>query len=487
MDKIKFGACSILLVAILFSCSVSKDAKIRTLKGYNTTKISLQYDTLLLLSGSSHKIGFTAYTDEGKILRTTGFLKGTLRWSDFKVETGNARYSSGKVSIPKTKVDENLLFIPFKIRLKYQPEKIFYDTLWMNFEKEISIYPINTFKKSPGAKVLFGMDVTYNNNKEVSYHSLSNVKKAMTAYEVLVKGGAYRDGAFTISNNIFENTDHKPGFMVRLLKNPDVFTTMDILLDYKDQYSIYGDGNSGMGGFSGSNGSSGLTGEHGQSGEDGKNGYDGNYGHDIDVFADMYFDSILNTNLMKVFVDDLTTKKQHHFLINPNGGNLMVNANGGYGGLGGFGGWGGDGGNGFKGEMYTDYVNDEVATKDTAGQEHKEIVPRAIQRQKKGGEGGFGGSGGYGGAGGNGGDGGHVILYYTPAVKSQLYLIQCIVHGGDGGRGGSGAHGGDGGKGGEGNPKGRNGLHGKNGVEGVSGYSGRQGIVDMQEVDKIPW
>jgi len=485
MNKIKFALGSILLVCILFSCSV--DSKLRTLKGCNTTKIGLQYDTLLLLSGSSHKIGFTAFTDDGKILKTTGFLKGTLRWNNFIVETGNARYSPGKISISKTKVDENLLFIPFKIRLKYEPGKIFYDTLWMNFEKEISIYPITTFKKSPGSKVFFGMDVTYNNNKEVSYRSLSYVKKAMVGYEVLVKGGTYRDGAFTISNNIFDNSDHNPGFMVRLLKNPDVFTTMDILLDYKDQYSINGEGNQGLGGFSGSNGSSGSTGEHGESGEDGKNGYDGNYGHDIDVFADMYFDSILNTNLIKVFVDDLTAKKQQHFLINPNGGNMVVNANGGYGGYGGSGGWGGDGGNGYTGEMYTYYVKDEVIKKDTAGHEHKEYVQRAIQRQKPGGDGGFGGSGGYGGAGGNGGDGGHIFLYYTPAAKNQLYLIQCLVHGGDGGRGGSGARGGSGGKGGVGNPKGRNGQHGSDGMEGATGYSGRQGIVDMQEIDKIPW
>ena len=153
MNKIKFALGSILLVCILFSCSV--DTKLRTLKGCNTTKIGLQYDTLLLLSGSSHKIGFTAFTDDGKILKTTGFLKGTLRWNNFIVETGNARYSPGKISISKTKVDENLLFIPFKICLKYEPEKIFYDTLWMNFEKDISIYPITTFKKSPGSKVFF--------------------------------------------------------------------------------------------------------------------------------------------------------------------------------------------------------------------------------------------------------------------------------------------------------------------------------------------
>jgi len=485
MNKIKFAVGSILLVSILFSCSVDK--KIRTLKGYNTTKIGLQHDTLLLLSGSSHKIGFIAYNDEGQVLKTTGFLKGTLRWSNFIVETGNARYSPGKVSISKTGVNENLLYIPFKISLKYEPGKIFYDTLWMNYEKEISIYPITTFKKSPGAKVFFGMDVTYNNDKEVSYRSLSNVKKAMKAYEVLVKGGTYRDGAFTISNNIFENIDHNPGFMVRLLKNPDVFTTMDILLDYKDQFSMYGDGNSGMNGFSGSNGSSGLTGENGRHGEDGKNGYDGNYGHDIDVFADLYFDSILNTNLIKVYVDDLTANKQQHFLVNPTGGNLIVNANGGNGGNGGSGGWGGDGGNGLTGELYTYYIKEEVITKDTAGREHREYVTRAMQRQKPGGSGGFGGNGGFGGMGGNGADGGHIFLFYTPAVKNQLYLIQCMVHSGVGGRGGSGTRGGNGGKGGEGNPKGREGLHGRDGMEGATGYSGRQGIVDMQEVDKIPW
>jgi hypothetical protein len=239
--------------------------------------------------------------------------------------------------------------------------------------------------------------------------------------------------------------------------------------------------------FSGSNGSSGSTGGAGNPGEDGRNGDNGGYGHDIDIYTDIYFDSILSTNLIKVYIEDLTINQSRHFLINPNGGSLKINASGGSGGHGGAAGNGGRGGNGHKGELYFYEVKDIIIKKDTAGKEIRTEIIRQVQCQRPGGDGGFGGPGGYGGIGGNGGNGGYLILHYTPAMKQYLQLIHIDVSGGSGGFGGSGGKGGSGGQGGEGNPRGRKGADGSDGLEGSRGYDGFPGKVDYIQVDSIPW
>lgn len=487
MKYTKLTPILVLFISFLFSCSIYKGPKINSLKETKVAKITLRYDSLLLLPGSTHKVGFMVYTEDGNLLKTPGFLNGTLKWNNFKVEVENAKFSSGKMSITKTKADESRFFIPFKINLKDHPDKAFFDTVWLNYEKSIKIYPINSFKKSPGATIYFGMDIYYDNFQRESYPTTAKLKKVLSNYQVLVKGGTYSNGRFTISSNIFDNPDHKPGMLVQLIKNNNVYDTLDVVLDYKDQYALYGNGGSGSGGSNGSGGYSGLMGKQGQSGQDGQNGYDGSFGHDIDVYTDVYFDSILHTNLVKVYIDDITLQQQQHYLINPEGGNLTVNAVGGLGGFGGNGGIGGNGGKGFEGEKYVEYVKDVTIKKDSTGKEYKVFTTRAIPRQKPGGEGGYGGNGGYGGVGGNGGNGGHIIVYYTPAMKNLLYLFKYVVQGGIGGTGGFGAQGGSGGEGGEGHPKGRNGLNGVNGMQGATGYSGLQGVVDFKEIGTIPW
>lgn len=474
---------SVLFFSVIFS-AFSKESKVRCLKGIEINKISLRYDTLLLIPGSSHKIGLVVFTKDKGILRTTGFLKGTLYWSNFKVEQEDAKYFLGHLYLSKS---FDVYYIPFKITVKSQPEKVFYDTLWLNKEKWIKLYTTNSFKKVPGAKVKFGMEVCFDNNSILNYPTATKLKKIMPAYEVLAKGVNYKNGEFSISNNIFDYPDHHPGILVQLNRDKEVYDFIEIEMDYKDQFSLYGSGNSGMWAFSGSSGSSGSTGGSGNPGEDGRNGDDGGYGHDIDIYTDIYYDSILNCNLIKVYTEDLTLNQSQHFLINPTGGSMRINASGGNGGHGGSAGNGGNGGSGYKGEFYYYEVKDIIVNKDTAGKEIRTEITRQIKGQRRGGDGGFGGPGGYGGMGGNGGNGGYLVFNYTPAMKNYLQLFKVDVSGGFGGSGGSRGNGGEGGEGGEGNPRGRKGAKGQDGLDGPNGYFGLAGKIEYKQVDTIPW
>lgn len=479
-----------LLYFIIHSISTfSNEKKIRSLKEVDVKKISFRCDTTLLIQGSSHKTGLVVFTQDGKILRTTGSLKGTLRWKNFIIEVENARFFNGELTISRTDNDNYSAYIPLKISSKFQPEKIFRDTVWLNYEEAINIFTTNSFKRIPGEKIKFGMSITYNNNQTLTYRYASSLKRILPLYDVMIKGIRYEKGDcdFTISNNLFDYPDHHPGILIQHSRNNDVYDILEIEMDYIDRFYFRGTGMSGMWGFSGSSGSSGSTGQNGGYGQDGEYGEHGSHGHDIDVYTDIYFDSILQKPLIKVYTEDLTVNKYQHYLVNPSGGSIVIDASGGSGGNGGNGGSGGNGGNGQNGDYYTVEVKEIIIRKDTAGREIREEIIRHIQKQHPGGNGGNGGNGGYGGPGGSGGNGGYVMLYYTPAMKNYLQYINIDVRGGSGGFGGSGGSGGNGGKGGNGNPPGRCGSNGQSGASGPWGNSGFSGKIEYRQVDEIPW
>lgn len=486
MKKLSSTPVLLLIALSIGLMSFSFQRKVKSLEGYDIKKLSLRYDSLLLLPGSEHKIGLVIFTADNEVFKTSGFSKGTVRWKNFDINIQNARFKNGTITIDKTD-DQRNTFVALNISPKHQPEKIFHDTLWLNYEKEIRVFPLNSFKKIPGTKLKFGLEVTYDNYKQEVFTSNRALKKVLPDYEIITKGGRQENGEFIVSNDIFDNPDHTPGFLIQLKNDTNVYDILDFQFDYKENYKYSAAGNSGMFGSSGFSGASGSTGEHGRPGRDGEHGADGYNGDDIDVFVDVYYDSIVKSDLIKVFVENVSTRKQLHYLIHPQGGSLFINATGGRGGSGGDGGRGGNGGNGTTGEFYTEYIKETIIKKDTAGREIKEEITKQITKQKTGGDGGHGGPGGYGGVGGNGGEGGYIIVYYTPAANRYLDLIKIDTSGGYGGDGGDGGNGGSGGSGGSGRPSGRNGSQGMNGMDGPSGYDGLNGRVEYKLTDNIPW
>ncbi len=477
------------LISFLFLFSLQVHSKeLRSLKHETIQRIVFRHDSLLNLAQTSHGIGFVVFTEDGKITRTKGFLKGSLRSSSLKVEVENGHLFFGKLYIDKRNEVKNFNNVPLKFWSKYEPDKVFYDTLWLNTEKEIYIFPIDYPKKRvPGAKLKFGVEVLYDNDELVSYTNPTAFEKVLPDYDILLKGGKYNSGFFTISPDLFDYPDHHPGVGIQLRKDTSIYDIFEIEMDYIDQYYLNASGSSAMFGFSGSSGSSGSSSQNGNHGQDGQFGEHGTQGHDVDVYADVYFDSILQKPLIKVFVADLYTNSQKHYLINPAGGKLRIDASGGQGASGGSGGSGGNGGDGYTGEIYYETIKEIIVKKDTAGKEIRVEITKQIQKQRPGGNGGAGGNGGFGGVGGDGGAGGYVIVNYTPEMKNYLHLITVNVSGGWHGRGGRGGSGGSGGKGGNGNPNGRTGLNGSNGLNTPDGYNGMSGRIEYKTVNEIPW
>ena len=425
-----------ILISILFvflMLGLHAQRKVRTLRKVEIEKNSMRYDKLLMLPGTKHKLGFVLVTKEGRFVKTKGYLKGSLRWSEFIIEVEHAQYKNGRIEINNVAPDVVLAYLPMKIKLKRYPETIYYDTIWLNYETKVEILALNNPPKIPGAVQNFGLRVTYDNDEVEYITHASKLKKALIQYQVLVKGGTHNGPYFMVSNDIFENPDHTPGFMVRLIKDSTVFDVFDLMLDYKSIFAYDGSGKmgtSGMFGFIGFSTCDGCIGLPGSNGFYGKDGYKGN---DLDVYTDVYYDSILKAPLMKVRVDNISNMSTSYYLVNPNGGRINISASGGIGGSGGSGGAGGRGGTGEDGRVYIEYVEERIVTVDSSKKETVEIKRIPVKKQEPGYDGAPGGPGGHGGHGGSGGDGGHIILHYTGAALPYLKNIQLDVSGGRGG------------------------------------------------------
>ena len=120
------------------SCSKA----IRSLKEIDVKKISLRTDNNgLLLQGTKTEIGLITFTADNHIYATQGKLKGKLRWKNFKVEAEGATFSNGKLNIQHQPFYKYKSTIPVKFWSVYQPQKIFYDTIRLNYEKQIDLFP----------------------------------------------------------------------------------------------------------------------------------------------------------------------------------------------------------------------------------------------------------------------------------------------------------------------------------------------------------
>jgi len=301
--------------------------------------------------------------------------------------------------------------------------------------------------------------------------------------------------------------------------NPEIADTFSVLLDYKKHFAVNFNAADGSWGTSGRHGGSGAPGCNGGDGGFGQDGGSGNNAPDIGVWTDLYYDSILNCNLIYVYTLNFWNDAENFYLLNPEGGRLTVSAAGGNGGSGGDGGFGGNGGNGRDGEIWfetilvekmekkpqtrvitkkekkqvTDAegnvteVEVEVETTETYYVDvvvHEEVSIRRQEPGENGGNGGFGGGGGFGG---DGGDGGNIWFYFTADAAPYENLFTANNQGGSGGFHGNAGIGGNGGNGGWGNPAGNRGMNVGSGTSafGISAGSGRNGKVFKESTDEF--
>jgi hypothetical protein len=260
-------------------------------------------------------------------------------------------------------------------------------------------------------------------------------------FTIAVTGGTFSEGAVTISSNLSEIKNYEVKITASSVKNPEVKTELIIKLNFKGTTVAAFDGVYGKGGRQGAMGAKGpnavtssdQAGAAGMGGPGGQGG-NGGPGQNIEVYAKLQFDARLNKEMLYVLVKSKTSGQQQLFLVDPDGGKIIVTANGGEGGSGGYGGQGGAGG------------DDTYRTSSTNG-----------------------GQGGSGGNGGNGGDGGTIVAFMDPGTdKLGADVIKFSNEGGVSGQSGPGGSGGF---------KGYypNATNGPQGTQGASGNPGTKG------------
>ncbi|MBN1924242.1 MAG: hypothetical protein JW798_00270 [Prolixibacteraceae bacterium] len=439
----------------------------------NIDSIQLIYnDQELRLPGKSFEIGAIVYYKKGKVRKTWNLEEGFLPWFSFNVEVKGGRHFLNKIIINEKLVPSAGKYISVKVWPGKAKDLAKTLLLPLNYEKQIEIVPTSDVTKAPGYSFHYKIIATYDNDIVEEFRNRNWITDT-SRFSLRFNGGRVKWGQFIIESDIRKIENHQVDFTAISKLNPECTYTLGIDLDYIANYKLVLSGAGGSWGGSGFSGSSGLSGNDGSDGEDGSNGSDGGRGPDIGVWTDLYFDSLLQMDLLYVYAENLFNKAEYRCLVNPNGGKITVVSRGGAGGDGGSGGSGGSGGKGSDGEWHsvTTQVNDST-----------EVTKRW---QDKGENGGNGGDGGNGGNGGDGGDGGDVYLYFTQDALPFQHLIIPLSEGGSGGSSGSSGSGGSAGTGGTGDPSGSSGSSGNSGWSGNSGSRGIPGYIYIDTTNMI--
>jgi hypothetical protein len=504
MKKIYFIS---LIATLLFSvaCSEKLSAGIFNRK---TDSIQIFIDkNQLVLPGESFKIGVISYHQKNKIRKTIGMDGGSVLWWRYKTEVIGGENWGGKVTVNPQLMPSKGKYISIKVYPRRKPKLAKTVLVPLNYETEVMFQPSSEFDKAPDCSFKGEIISTFDNGIERTCDIKSD--RDADNFMFFTNGLTWRNGKFTIEPDFTKIEDHQVDLEIIPRRNPEISKTFSVLLDYKHAYNLSFYGSSGSNGFDGFDGINGIFGNIGGNGAPGGPGEPGYDGPDIGVWTDMYFDSILNCNLLYVFTENFQTGQEFRYLVNPEGGEITVTSKGGDGGDGGNGGDGGDGGNGADGEIwYETRIEKRIVSKpftETVTKKVKKTITNSegkpeetevevielitvyrqveeeykveIMHQKPGQNGGHGGNGASGGDGGHGGFGGNIFLYFTADAQEFENSIVTQSFGGSGGFYGLGGVRGSGGHGGNGNPNGSSGFSGCSGSSGYGGSSGYSGNI----------
>ncbi|MBN2350149.1 MAG: hypothetical protein JXJ22_15020 [Bacteroidales bacterium] len=434
-------------------------------------QLVVRYDpSVLRIPGNKLPISISVVLKNGSVTNTRGYLDGTCKWRNFKLEVDGGSFFNGRILISK-----NLEGLPGEelmvhVYHRKSGQLLKSQAIPLNYETKLYLMPVNDFRKAPGNKVDLVIKTEYNNGSTTEFNPYSN-RSVEKKYTYFTSGAEMLFGNLRINDDPFSINKHTITLMTYLKKNLSVGDTLNITLDYRDDFKSAFYGFSGFNGFSGTSGNSGSAGQDGGHGGYGECGDFGSQGPDLEVFADVYFDTIIHEELLYIEIKRLSSGDIRKYLVNTDGGFITICSYGGDGGDGGDGGVGGDGGDGYDGDMVTEtiHINDSTT--------------EVFTYQLPGGPGGNGGDGGQAGDGGDGGRGGDIYIVYTQYAKPHLHLIQAYSRGGDGGDGGRGGSEGDTGSGGSGDPSGSSGYSGRSGSDGYDGWDGSDGEVYWEMVE----
>jgi hypothetical protein len=441
---------TILVSLTLCSSGIAQSSARNAKKDTSNQKYLLQYDPgILRVKGNSLPIGIVAVSDKGQRTQTKGFLNGTDNWSKYEIDVDSGNYSNGKIKIKGSgtqyqKGDSLTVNVYTKKWFLGGKDKwLFSQKIPYNYETNINILTTGNFSKAPGDHVQFGVRKYFDNKMFID--KWAPVKKNLKDFVFKFDGVniSKSKGDLKINNDPTKITNDKIQLIALLAKNAAITDTLNVLLDYVASYrcNIQSNGT----------------------------------GLDLNVSADIYHDSIINAQLLKIRVNSDADHKTYNYWVNTNGGSITISSKGadGNNGLNGL-----DGFAGTPGLPGT--VSDDV---ETTTNSDGTTTTTTNTVTGPGGNGGNGQDGGDGQDGGAGGNGGNITVNYSPAAAPFLSLIKVFSIPGKGGWGGRGGQGGTGGSGGSGNPNGNPGLNGQDGRSGSGGYDGQMGTVTFTVVD----
>ncbi len=295
--------------------------------------------------------------------------------------------------------------------------------------KSIEIVFEPSDERFPGKTLKMGLKVTLYNGKERETRGILKGSLSWKKFTVNVDGGTFKNGVLTLNGRPGTNNPHAVIVDVESEQYPNVKARKEITLNYKGTVVATFRGRDGQKGAQGDDKGTPLLWRDGNDGGQGGHGGHGHTGPTINAYMSSVYDSVLKMELIEVYVESNRGRREK-YLINPNGGRMIINS---YGGNGGAGGTGGDGGNGKRANA------------------------------DKGRSGGNGGNGGIGGVGGYGGRGGEIHLFVAPEIAKYQHLVDLNNNGGQGGRGGFGGSPGSGGSSDGNLPRGNRGEPGNRG------------------------
>lgn len=388
-----------LSILLLASCSPHK------LRKRSVVKVNLIIDSLEAIKQEGYiAMGLAIKLNNGKKKATFGYANGSWDWWRFKIKAENAIFSEGfLIYNPQEVIGQKK-----QIRLFIQPRNNANYTDTFNVEIPQPVKATLSVSKNepfaPGYPIELNLSVVFNNGSRINTQNEQG-KFLWNLFDIKYNGQVIKNGIIIPPNNA-------PAF-IKIARaktvykyNKEIFSDLEIPLNYKASYIYNFDGGSGHTGSNGANGRGTYQGRasDGQSGGNGGAGQNG-YNINVHVLRERHEDQ--DYLLVKI---EAAGRKTEMVYINTQGGRITISNSGGKGGRGGTGGCG-------------EYGENETE-KTAAGQ---------------------GGNGGNGGTGGNGGNGGNVYLYIDSTAMQYLSLLRIINGGGEGGDGGSGGASGRGG------------------------------------------
>ncbi|HMH21162.1 MAG TPA: hypothetical protein VK563_05280 [Puia sp.] len=417
------------------------------------TSYHIKYDhSALRIPGRAFAIGLVIPAVGRTAADTIGWPGDKNGWSKYRIVVDSGSFSGGKVRLDRSngyKKHDSVTVTVFtrKWLLGGKGKWLATRRIPYNYEDSIAVLTSGNTAKSPGDHLQFGVRTIYD-NKQFTDQWFPAKKKNRNDFSVSFEGGhlSKSKGDLKIDTDPARFVNHRVRLIARLARDTAISDTLQFLLDYTAQYQCRIRSATG--------------------------------GHNLDVAADAYYDSLLHTTLLKIDVLDSTGKKTYHYLVNTNGGSLVLSSKGadGLDGRNGF-----DGTPGSPGSAGLVSVGVQTTTADDGSTQ-----TTTTTTQGPGGDGSNGANGEDGAEGGNGYDGGNIVIHYTKAAASFLEKITAQSQPGNAGSGGRGGTGGSGGIGGNGNPSGNNGIRGNDGRNGFDGVAGKAGKVSFAEDHPFP-